>query len=146
MNLSQNFTLQELVESPTATRQNIKEQFTPSDAVVSNLKKLSINVLEPIHEKLGEVRVSSGYRCKRLNKLIGGAINSQHVEGKAVDFTIKGLTVQQLFDQIISLNIVFDQIILEFDRWIHISYSSKNRIEKLKAIKNSSGKTQYIKV
>lgn len=145
MNISENFTLDELLASPTATRLNISEQFSPSDAVIQNLKKLVVNVLQPVHEKLGVVTVTSGYRCKRLNKVIGGAINSQHIEGKAVDFTVKNVAVENLFQSIIKSGIIYDQIIQEFDRWVHISYnSSYNRKQNLRAIKNSSGKTQYI--
>lgn len=85
--LSSHFTLHELVASRTATRKNIAEQFAPPDDIISNLKFLAVNLLEKLREKNGNTPlfVSSGYRCPRLNKAVGGARNSQHLQGQAVD-------------------------------------------------------------
>ncbi len=145
--ISKYFSLEEMLESQTAIRKNILEQFEPSDAVVENLKKLTNKILDPIREKLeSPIVVSSGYRCKRLNKAIGGAIDSQHPEGKAADIKSVKLNTQELFDFILTLNLPFDQIIQEFDSWVHISFDEKrNRRQVLKAIKKN-GKTQYIKI
>lgn len=145
--ISKYFSLEEMLESQTAVRKNILEQFDPSDAVVENLKKLTNKILDHIREKLGSpIVVSSGYRCKRLNKSIGGAIDSQHTEGKAADIKSVVLSPQSLFDFILELDLPFDQIIQEFDSWVHISFDEKrNRRQILKAIKKN-GKTQYIKI
>lgn len=147
MKLSENFTLEEMLQSQTAVRLVVKEQFEPSHAVIENLKKLCVNVLEPLRILLKmPINITSGYRCKRLNKLIGGANTSQHIQGKAVDFKVHGYDIEMLFDLISSSGIKFDQVIQEFDSWIHISFSDgENRNEKLMAIKKG-GKTQYIKI
>lgn len=149
MNLSKNFTLQELIKSQTATRKNIEEQFTPSQTVVENLKKLCEHILQPLRDHIGKpIRVTSGYRCKRLNKAIGGSVTSQHCEGKAVDIEVDGFTNEELFNFVINLNLPFDQTINEFapDGWIHISYDDKkNRREKLLATKKG-GKVIYQKI
>ena len=80
-----------------------------------------------------------------MNREIGGVSNSQHVEGKAVDFKVHGLSVEETFLRIKNSRIDYDQLIQEFDKWIHISYNSgKNRKQCLRAIKNKSGKTQYL--
>lgn len=147
MNISQNFTLEELLRSETASRKNVSEQWTPSDAVKDNLKKLCDNVLEPLRSFVGKpLIITSGYRCKRVNKLVGGSPTSQHTEGKAADFHVSGMTVESLFKFIINLDLEFDQIIQEFDAWVHISFNAgKNRNEILRATKNG-GKTVYNKV
>lgn len=130
MNLSKNFTLDEMLESQTARRKVIQEQFTPSENVKENLRKLCVNVLQPLRDKLGKpIHVTSGYRCKRLNKAIGGAVNSQHTEGKAVDLQGIGITNKELFDYIKD-NLEYDQILWEYGTkeepaWVHVSYDDK---------------------
>lgn len=136
MKLSENFTLSELLRSDTANRMKIVEQYTPSQAVIENLRKLSINILQPIRDHLGRsIRVTSGFRCKRLNSLIGGARNSQHTEGKAADIEVEGMTNQELMKAIIDLKLPFDQLINEYEPngWVHVSFDgARNRKQVLK--------------
>lgn len=137
MNLSENFTLNELLRSDTANRLNIVEQYTPSQAVIENLKKLCINILQPLRNHLGcQIRITSGFRCKRTNKAVGSkSQKSQHVEGKAADIEVDGMTNQELMKVIIDLNLPFDQLINEYEPngWVHISYDEKrNRKQVLK--------------
>lgn len=114
MELSPNFTLAEFTRSATATRKNIDN--TPSPAVIENLKALCTNVLEPLRAKVGKpVRVTSGYRSSKLNKLVGGSRNSQHIFGLAADIYVDGMTTEELFQFIIDNEIPFDQLIQEFD-------------------------------
>ena len=56
---------------------------------------------EEVRAALGNVpmRVNSWYRCPAYNRKIGGASNSQHLLGKAIDFGTKTLsprTVQNI--------------------------------------------------
>lgn len=145
MRLSANFTLDEMLVSQTATRLNITEQFNPSDVVVQNLKKLVTNILQPLREKSGlPIIVTSGYRCKRVNKKIGGAINSQHTEGKAADIKVLNMHPETLYQLIQDIGLPYDQLIQEFDQWVHVSFDDKiTRRQCLRAIKKH-GKTQYI--
>jgi zinc D-Ala-D-Ala carboxypeptidase len=145
MNLTKNFSLDELLSSQTATRRSIKEQFEPSDAVIVNLRNLCENVLQPVRDKLGRVIViSSGYRCPKLNSAVGGASTSQHVKGEAADISAIGLTTEELYNFIINSGVEFDQIIQEFGRWVHVSFKKgRNRKMKLRAVK-VSGRTKYI--
>jgi zinc D-Ala-D-Ala carboxypeptidase len=130
MKLSENFTLEELLESQTARRKVIQEQFAPSENVKENLRKLCINVLQPLRDGIGKpIHVTSGYRCKRLNKAIGGAVTSQHTEGKAADLQAIGYTNKELFDYIKD-NLKFDQLLWEFGTkeepaWVHVSFDDK---------------------
>lgn len=146
MNLSKHFSLEEMISSNTAIRKGINNN--PSEEVISNLKLLCINVLEKISKITSEhIIISSGYRSKELNESIGGSKNSQHVEGKAADIKIKELSVEDLFQVIIESDIEYDQLIQEFDKWVHISYNEgKNRKQKLRATKDKNGKTIYTRI
>jgi hypothetical protein len=86
--LSANFTLGEFLRSETAERdEHLKaEQEHPPDEILFNLKYLTETALQPIRSLLGfPVRITSGYRCQLLNKLVGGSATSQHCRGEAAD-------------------------------------------------------------
>ncbi len=147
MQLTKNFTLAEMLRSQTAIRLNIQEQFNPPLAIINNLKSLCENVLQPLRNKLKKsIFISSGYRCPRVNRVIGGAANSQHLTGLAADFTATDYTTEELYQYIKTNNIIFDQLIQEFDQWVHISYNpipEKNRKQCLRAVKQN-GRTKYL--
>lgn len=149
MKLSENFSLNELTKSQTATRQGISNQ--PTEEHLENLKALVENVLQPIRDSKGQpIRVTSGYRSAKLNAAIGGSSKSQHSKGEAADFEITGVDNYELAEWIKSFIPEFDQLILEFytsgdqnSGWIHCSYSrEKNRKQVLTANKEN-GKTVY---
>ncbi len=138
MNLTDNFTLEEMVFSRTAKDNNIDNK--PDDDVINNLKSLCENLLEPLREKLGKpIHILSGYRSQELNKAVGGVGNSKHLLGQAVDITIEGMGHPELYN-LIKNTFYFDQLILEhvqigkpFSGWVHVSYvHGKNRNQCLK--------------
>jgi len=138
MQLTKNFDLAEMVESPTARRLKIKQQFEPDILVRENLLELCRHVLQPLRDYIGPVNVSSGYRCPELNKAVGGAKNSQHLFGQAAD--IKGvgkITNKMLYEAIIELNLPFDQILWEYGTdlnpsWVHVSYGPRHRRQQIR--------------
>jgi hypothetical protein len=145
MNLTKNFTLEEMYKSTTAIRLGIDN--TPSDIAIKNLLLLCQKVLQPLREHMDEsIKVSSGYRSPALNKKIGGSKSSQHCLGQAADISC-GERTAELYEYIKN-NLIFDQIIWEFGDdhnpdWVHVSYSStRNRKECLRAYK-INGKTVY---
>lgn len=144
-NLSKNFLLRELLISQEATRKNYTEQFQPDETVVKNLTNLCVNVLQPLREQIKlSVNVSSGYRCPRVNAAIKGAPTSQHVYGEAADFSVPGKSIEWVYQKIRELGLPFDQLIQEFDSWVHVSYKSKgNRKQCLRAVKQGT-KTVYL--
>lgn len=143
--ITTHFTLEEMLTSQTAVRFRYNEQFTPSEAIVRNLIALCENVLEPLRMILKRpVRVSSGYRCPRVNSKIGGATNSQHMQGQAADIQALNMNVEDLFILIKNSDIPFDQVIQEFDNWVHVSFAPGNRREALRAIKLGNGHTKYL--
>jgi len=153
MKLSEHFDLGEFTRSDYAKRNGIKNM--PNPEQTDNLRELCVNVLEPIRKHFQiPILISSGFRSKELNNAIGGAKNSQHVSGEAVDIdhdlSANVVSNRMIFDFIKS-NLTFDQMIWEFGTftnpdWVHVSYvgNGKNRNQILRAIKHG-GKTTYEK-
>lgn len=141
MKLSEHFTLEELTVSDYAVRNGIDN--TPSELVIANLRNLCEFTLEPLREIVKKpIVITSGYRCHDLNLAIGGSDTSQHMEGKAADIIVPGLSVSEVFE-LTSKYVPFDQVIHEFSRWTHISYCNPLRRMKLWAVKQD-GKTVYL--
>ena len=140
------FTLAEMTKSATAQRKGIKND--PSIQVCKALTALIEKVLDPLREAYGKpIIVTSGYRCEKLNKAVGGAASSQHVKGEAADIRSVQDTPEEnkkLFDLIVKLGLPFDQLINEYNYdWVHVSYGARHRRQKLKAVKKN-GRTTYI--
>ena len=129
------FTIQELTASATAKRKGIDN--TPDAKAVASLTALVSNVLDPLREAYGKpIVVTSGYRCPKLNRAVGGAARSQHCKGEAADIRTlsnRRWENRQLYDLIRKLGLPYDQLIDEYDySWIHVSYNeSRNRREEL---------------
>lgn len=120
-----NFSINELCCSDTAKKYGIKN--IPSISECDNLLNLIFYVLQPLRDKLGKpVIINSGYRCKALNYKVGGVANSQHLIGQAADIRVNGCTPSRLIDFIKTSGIEYDQLINEFDRWVHISYNKNH--------------------
>lgn len=146
-NISRRFLLEELTVSEYAERHSIDN--TPDDTAVKNLRELCVNCLDLLQDELDkegkDLIVNSGFRCEKVNAGIGGSEKSQHRFGEAADLRVKGWTSQKLFDFIVEKGILFDQLIEEFGRWVHLSYrASRLRNQKLRAYKNpETKKTVY---
>ena len=149
---SKYFNLGELTKSATAVRQGIVNK--PNKAQEVQLKELCKYVLDPIREHFGKpIRVTSGYRCPKLNEVIGGNSKSQHMAkngDSAVDFKFLGdkVNLQECFDWITKESkLPFDQCISEFlpNGWIHISYVSIGKANrgKVTIAETTKGKTVY---
>lgn len=140
MNLTPHFTLKEMTVSQTAVRMGIDN--TPNDRQITNLARLCENILEPLRTTVGKpINISSGFRNPTVNSLVGGSSSSQHMKGEAADFTIEGFTVQELFDLIRISTLPYDQLIQEFDAWVHVSFGPRNRRQALIFTKNAQNKT-----
>tara|TARA_R110002096_G_scaffold242182_1_gene434138 strand:- start:132 stop:569 length:438 start_codon:yes stop_codon:yes gene_type:complete len=137
MNLSENFTLLELTHSQEATRAGLDN--IPTTEHIKSLNLLCANILQPLRDLVNRpIVISSGYRSINLNRLIGGSILSQHTIGQAADFTIPGLSIEEIIATIKALKLPVDQCINEFDQWVHISYRH-NRGQYLAARKKDGG-------
>lgn len=124
------FTIEELCFSQTAQRKKIDN--SPDGRVRVNLTALVANILDPLREAYGKpIIVTSGYRCAKLNKAVGGVKNSQHLTGEAADIQAASKLPKdnkKIFELIQKLSLPFDQLIDEYGMaWVHVSYSSRNR-------------------
>lgn len=125
MNL--NFKMSELIHSNTAVKYNINNM--PDINSLDNLLNLIVYCLQPIRELIKKpMIVTSGYRNARVNQLVKGVAASQHLKGQAVDFTIKGMNPNQIIKIVKESDLEFDQLINEYNKWVHISFlKGKNR-------------------
>ena len=126
------FTINELTRSATAQRLGIDN--TPPAEALAHLEALVEHVLDPLREVWGgPIHVNSGYRCRALNKAVGGAAGSQHMRGEAADITVGSrLDNARLYRLLQQLDLPVDQAINERDfAWIHVSYGPRHRCEYL---------------
>ena len=126
MLLTPNFPLAILVRSETAEQQGIDN--TPLPEVLDNLRILAAG-LEQVQALLGyPLEISSAYRCPALNAAVGGSTTSQHVQGLAADFVCPDFGPPLEIARAIGDSAIgFDQCILEFGRWVHVSFSPQPR-------------------
>jgi len=134
--LSKHFTLWEMMRSGTAVRMNIKN--VPDEQEKEALRQLCQHVLEPLRCRYGAITITSGYRCLRLNRAVGGVPTSQHMRGEAADIFIPNLEIGRKYFDFIKNNTTFDQLIWEprgadVPRWLHVSYTTRrpNRMQVL---------------
>ncbi|NCO74177.1 MAG: DUF882 domain-containing protein, partial [Cyanobacteria bacterium] len=134
MNLTKNFTLEELTKSQIASRFNLDN--TPSFSVKQNLKTLAEKILQPVRDHYNlPVVVSSGFRSLSVNRAVGGSTRSQHLTGEAADFSLPSVDNYSVAKWI-KENLNYDQLILEFysggnSGWIHVGYSPRHLNQEL---------------
>ena len=129
------FTIAELCASEAAKKYNIDN--TPNPIIISHLQQL-INFLNPLREAWGSaIKVTSGYRCKRLNDMVGGSKTSSHMIGYGVDL-VPANGKMDVFKKFVVdyMKIhIFDQCIIEKSgktEWIHIGlYNAKGQQRKM---------------
>ena len=125
--LSEHFKLSEFTQSGTARRHKVKN--VPGPREVERLRFLCVKSLESMRRRFGAIRITSGFRCKKLNALVGGSPMSQHVLGEAADIHTGGRELSEKMFGFAKQNIPFDQLILEHNPahgiyWLHISLRS----------------------
>ena len=119
MNLSPNFTLEELTVSEIAQRKGLDN--TPNATEIANLVRVA-ELLEQVRALLNKpILVNSAFRSKPVNDAVGSKDTSQHRLGCAADIRVPGMTPKQVVQACIDGGIPFDQIIEEFGSWTHIS-------------------------
>jgi zinc D-Ala-D-Ala carboxypeptidase len=131
MNLSQNFTLSELIKSDTAIRRGIDNN--PNAEQIEKLKALCENILQPVRDHFGRVKVTSAFRSVDLCLAIGSSANSQHAKAEAADFEVMGTDNAEYYTPKEPNS-----------GWIHCSYIPEGRrAQFLHAYRSPLGKTKY---
>ena len=128
MNLTPNFSLEELTRSDVASRKGWKNE--PTQVELANLKRLA-EFLEVVRKTLDKpIIVNSGFRSKIVNDAVGSKDTSQHRQGCAADFRVPGMTPREVCQAVIKADLPFDQLIQEFYEpgkpggWTHISVTT----------------------
>jgi hypothetical protein len=149
MQLTNNFSLAEMVKSDTALRHDMDN--TPGETEIANLKALCEKVLQPVREHFQTgVKVNSGFRHPEVNAKVGGSKTSDHCKGQAADIEIPGIANADLAVWIMD-NLEYTQLILEFytpgvpdSGWVHVSYDPANLKKQNLTATKKDGKTVYI--
>jgi hypothetical protein len=137
--LSSHFSLSEVVFSSTAARLSLDN--TPTEEIIA-AATIAASGMERVRSLLGNIpiHVDSWYRCPALNKAVGGALDSAHMAGYAVDFLCRPHTVDEIIQAIAVSDIDFDQMIQE-GTWVHCSFDPRLRREVLLAHFGPGGTT-----
>lgn len=132
----ENFKLSEFFVSSTADKNGIKNEpsLDAKATVVRNINLLVAYILDPLRDVLHTpIIITSGYRNQQVNKLVGGANNSQHMLGCAADFHVQGFTSSMMHNVFLYIydTMEFDQLIYYRNKnIIHVSYvENSNRHE-----------------
>ena len=129
--ISEHISYNEATVSPTALR--LKIDNTPDAETLERMKVVAAACFEPLRKWYGKpIRVNSFYRNKALNKAVKGSSSSQHILGEAIDLSAGSKDENKKLHDWIASNLVFDQLINEYDyTWVHISFRlGNNRNEK----------------
>ncbi|PFH10546.1 peptidase M15-like protein [Collimonas sp. PA-H2] len=128
--LTTHFTLEEFTRSDKARSLSIDN--TPAPAVVANLRRLAkFNELVRLELAGAAIIISSGYRCQSLNRAVGGAGNSAHLDGLACDFTAPAFgTPMEICQALEKSYLQFDQLIYERVGgavWVHLGIAVEGK-------------------
>lgn len=132
--LTPHFSLGEMTESAWAIRHKVDN--TPTQEAEDNLLRLCVDLLEPIRVRLGRpIIVNSGYRSPRVNRGVGGAVDSAHLTGRAADITTVGMKPKELIRWIRNAGFVPDKAIIEFPQsanggWVHIQIAKPGQLAR----------------
>lgn len=129
-----NFRYGEFVKSETATRLGIKN--IPDEKQWQNIEALAPNVLQPVRDQFGRIKITSGFRCVELNKKIGGSEFSNHCRAEAADIepVEKGVTLLEVLLWIYR-NLEFRNLIAEYfddDGWVHVDFRTGSNLKRLR--------------
>jgi len=131
MNLSRSFTLEELCRSQAAARMG--RQVFPTQDQLDSLRRLCVLVLQPLRDHLGKpIVINSGLRPPWLNILIGGSKTSAHMDGRAADIEVPGMSPLEVCRFVRAQRLEVDQVIHEFppDGWTHVGIAKVGEIAR----------------
>lgn len=127
MSTANYFTIVDLIESTTADHLGIDNH--PSDEIREELELTvcKVNLISLIAHAYGAtIRVTSGYRCKRLNKALGGVEDSLHMQGRAVDFVVSDPNIRHKLHDALKEETCIKLLgiceLIEYTNFIHVGF------------------------
>jgi zinc D-Ala-D-Ala carboxypeptidase len=144
--ISAHFSLEEFLVSQTAARMG--RAIEPTESDIRNLTRLCVTVLEPLRIELRlPIHITSGLRPQWLNQAIGGSNSSAHMDGRAADIQVPGMTPIAVCQRVVALGLPIDQCIHEFGSWCHVGIAAVDAQPRNMALTASviAGKTVYAK-
>ena len=138
--MTEHFTLEELTFTNHREFDN-----TPNQTQIYQLNRLA-NFLEQVRALLGKpILIDSAFRSVEVNRAVGSTDKSQHLRGCACDFRVPGMTPDEVVRTIKASNLQYDQLIREFDAWIHVSIPNTvdNKPRKMALIIDKQGTRTY---
>ena len=139
MQVSKHISYREATYSPTAIRLGITNH--PDANQLIAMKAVAENCFEPAREWYGKpIYINSFFRSFKLNLRVGGAANSQHMKGEAIDIDTRSRDENRILYEWMRDNLKYDQLIWEYGNddgpdWIHVSYTKNNRQQTIKILK-----------
>lgn len=131
------FRWREFIRSATASAKGI-DNMPRDNAVWDRIRYLAVNVLKPLRQRFGPIRITSGYRCPKLNRALGSSNSSFHAYGMAADieplYADADFTPKDLFVYIFN-NLPYTELIAEEwpDGWVHVALEKgRDRENQLK--------------
>jgi zinc D-Ala-D-Ala carboxypeptidase len=133
--ISKHITFKEATQSNTAIRFGIKNN--PNSIELAAMKLVATELFEPLREWYGKpIKINSFFRCEELNKKVGGSKTSGHVLGNSIDIDAGSIEENKKLFNYIKDNLMFDQLINEYNfSWVHISYKKNANRKQILIIK-----------
>ena len=102
------------------------------DSAIKNLKILCTQILEPARQRFGHpLTITSGFRCVKLNRIVGGQPNSYHLKGMAADIRISDFQSAKRLAELLNEQQLCDLVLVECSRaggqWLHVQFSRNPR-------------------
>ncbi len=94
----------------------------PTMQHVVNMTYGCLMLLEPARQVVGPILINSGFRNPRVNSLVGGVKNSQHLFGQAADISPRDPKQFQRLVDFLRASPYTDQL-LTGNGWLHISWN-----------------------
>jgi len=131
--MAPNFRYKEFVRSATALRLGIRN--IPNEQQWQSIERVAGNIIQPVREKFGPIRITSGFRSVQLCLEVGSSAKSNHTRGEAIDFEPVSSKVR-LVDVLkwIHTNLDYRELIAEYfpNGWVHAAYRLNKNVRKLK--------------
>jgi len=131
--MAPNFKYYEFIKSDTALRHGIKNE--PNENQWHSIERVAGNILQPVREQFGPIKITSGFRCVELCYKVGSSATSNHTRGEAVDFepVYSDIKLVDIIEWIHN-NLQYRELIAEYfpHGWIHAAYRINKNVKKLK--------------